>query len=93
MAFTSGFDDNELGNGGPDYGSGCQRRSGWWENTGGSTGGDINTGFKRCYLLIPIPHANGTAYVNESSTVPMDGSAVTIVTTADIEGKWIAWGD
>ena len=67
---------------------------GTFTNTGGSSGGNLNT------LLVVVEgifiQTGGSAVsadqasVNE--TLPYDGSAVTIVTTADADGYWLAWG-
>jgi len=97
MAFTFGWDKNELGNGVPV--SGVYMRSGWFKSAGGSTGGDIETGFKQCYAMILQPHAaavgSDQAVVNEAvSDVSVAGFTgdVTIVTIANQVGKWIAFG-
>jgi len=62
--------------------------------SGGSTGGDINTGLRRCEsILLQYGGAaaiTDAAVVNE--TLPCSGAAVTIVTVADKAGTWIAIG-
>lgn len=90
MAFVSYIDDSALGNTIPE--GGVYVRSGYWTQAGGDTGGDIRTGFKNTYVLIPIPHVTGApCYVNEDRTKVMPGN-VTIVTPAGVNGKWVAWG-
>ena len=74
---------------------GSQRRTyGTYTNAGGTTGGDINTGLHQCTLLILIPGGSSVntnaPVVNE--TLPVAGSAVTIVTDANATGYWEAWG-
>lgn len=67
---------------------------GKYVNTESTTGGNIDTGLKICDRLILQPtgssvDANHPA-VNE--TLPLAGSAITIVTTAGGDGDWIAFG-
>ena len=67
---------------------------GTYTNTAGSTGGNIDTGLPLCDMIILQPNgaavsANANA-VNE--TLPVAGAAVTIVTDADEDGYWIAFG-
>ena len=97
MAFTFGWDDNEMGNGIPL--GGVYMRAGWFKSAAGSVGGDVDTGFKQCYIFIPIPHAAavGTdqAVVNEAvADVAVAGFTgdVSIITIADQVGKWVAYG-
>ena len=61
---------------------------------GGSTGGDINTGLRTCDLIIlqPLGAAVGTNQSVVNETLPVAGSAVTIVTDANQGGYWQAWG-
>lgn len=70
---------------------------GTWANTGGSTGGEVNTGLSTVESMLLTP--KGTAVsasmpvVNE--TLPLAGSAngaMTIVTLANDEGYWLAVG-
>lgn len=67
---------------------------GTFTNDGGSTGGDVNTGLTVCdglYLIKNGDAVDASQYaVNE--TLPVAGSAVTIVTTADVSGYWWAFG-
>lgn len=67
---------------------------GTYTNTGGSTGGDINAGMvtvQSMYLT-----AGGAAVVADAptlnETLPIAGSAVTIIATADTTGFWLAIG-
>ena len=57
-----------------------------------SSGGDIDTGLKLCESihLQPGGGAASTSAVNE--TLPIDGSAVTIVTASNVSGYWFAFG-
>ncbi|RSD36521.1 MAG: hypothetical protein CI952_38 [Methanohalophilus sp.] len=68
---------------------------GTYTNALGDTGGDINTGLGLCEMLILQPtgaSAIATApVVNE--ILPVDGSAVTVVTADDEDGMWIAFGN
>lgn len=96
MAFTFGWDTNELGNGAPI--GGVYMRSGWFKSAGGSVGGDVITGFKQCYIFIPIMHAaavGNAIAVNEAvADVSVAGFTgdVSIVSDADEVGKWLAFG-
>ena len=67
---------------------------GTFASSGGATGGDINTGLTQCDFLIPITGGAAVSAdqcsVNE--TFPVAGNAVTIVTTANVTGHWIAIG-
>lgn len=67
---------------------------GTYASDGGSTGGDINTGLTRCEFIALTPagasvDANAPT-VNE--TLPVAGDAVTVVTTANATGTWMAIG-
>lgn len=67
---------------------------GKYVNTESTTGGNIDTGLRVCERLILQPTGSAgnatTPAVNE--TLPVDGSAVTIVTDAGADGDWIAFG-
>ena len=67
---------------------------GTYTNGSGDTGGDINTGLRSCEFLSLQPggsSAIATApVVNE--TLPVAGSAVTVVTADDEDGNWMAIG-
>ena len=62
--------------------------------SGNETGGDINTGLTVCEFITLTPSGSSVAAdqctVNE--TFPCDGIAVTIVTTAGVDGYWRAEG-
>lgn len=70
---------------------------GTYTNTAGFTGGDIDTGLKSCDHIELQPTGTAvdanTPTVNENLSGPINGAAVTIVTTADADGSWIAFGD
>lgn len=69
---------------------------GTYTNTAGSTGGDIDLTDALSRILYFNLQPTGSAVsisapaVNE--TLPLDGTAVTIVTVADEDGVWEAWG-
>ena len=69
-------------------------RWGTFTNTSGSTGGDITTGLAVIEVIM-LSHS-GTAAVASApaanETFPKVGDGITIVTTADADGLWIAWG-
>lgn len=62
--------------------------------SGGSTGGDIDTGLNVVEMLL-LTHSGASAVASSPSvneTYPAAGSAMTIVTTADSAGYWLAIG-
>lgn len=67
---------------------------GTYTSSGGSTGGDIDTGLTTCEFIDLQSKGSGVAtnapVVNE--TLPVAGSAVTIVTDANEAGYWYAIG-
>lgn len=67
---------------------------GTWTNGGGDTGGNIDTGLRMCHHIQLQPSGSSVIasapVVNE--TLPIAGSAVTIVNTAGEDGFWQAWG-
>jgi len=67
---------------------------GTYTNTAGSTGGDIDTGLTRVLYIEAQP--TGAAAIATSNsfneTFPFDGSSPTLVTIADEDGIWEAWG-
>ena len=67
---------------------------GTYTNGGGDTGGDIDTGLRVCeYIqLQPTGAAVVASAPSVNETLPADGSAITVVNTADEDGNWIAWG-
>jgi len=67
---------------------------GTFTNTAGSTGGNITTGLTKVDS-IKLQHTGAAAIADEPSaneTFPFEGGAVTIVTTADADGIWMATG-
>lgn len=67
---------------------------GTYVSASSTAGGDIDTGLRSCEAIRLIPKAAAVAtnasVVNES--LPVNGSAVTIVTDANQSGYWEAWG-
>lgn len=62
--------------------------------SGGSTGGDLNTGLQQCVAAWFVG-AGAAAIADDSScneTFPCAGNAVTIVTTANATLRWFALG-
>lgn len=67
---------------------------GTYTSADGSTGGDVNTGLKRCEAFF-MQAVGSSAIANApalNETLPVDGSAITIVTAANETGHWIAFG-
>lgn len=68
---------------------------GTYTDSGAGTEDDINTKLHRCEMIILQPYGSAAATdapaVNE--TLPVDGSAVTVITKASQAGIWIAIGD
>ena len=73
---------------------GVRTVSGTYTNTGGSTGGSIATGLTvvTCMFLQPVTTAVVTSFPVPNATFPQNGGAVTIVTTANEVGCWLAKG-
>lgn len=68
---------------------------GTFTNTGGSTGGDISTGLTRVDAIF-LTHTGSSVVASApvvNETLPLRGSAVTIVTVADADGNWMALGE
>jgi hypothetical protein len=67
---------------------------GTWTTTGATTGGDIDTGLRKCVSLMLTHKGSGTeaAQAVVNVTYPVDGAAVTIVCTAQDVGYWLAFG-
>jgi len=87
MAFTSAITDRSvMGNKRVHFGT--------YNSAGGSTGGNINTGLKLCEHLQLQPGGAAAEAVAPvvNETLPVDGSAVTIVSGADDTGYWQATG-
>jgi hypothetical protein len=77
-------------------GGGIKIVSGSYTSAGGSTGGDIATGLKSCkrIFLQPIGAAvvADMPAVNETLNSEIIGGSMTIVTTANETGMWLAIG-
>lgn len=67
---------------------------GTYTNASGDTGGDIDTGLRSCEFILLQPGGSAVIatapVVNE--TLPVAGSAVTVVTADDEDGQWFAVG-
>jgi hypothetical protein len=70
-------------------------RMGTFTQESNTTGGDIKTGLNTVASILVQPKGSAvtanSAVVNE--TLPLAGGDVTIVTDADVDGTWIAYGD
>ncbi|MCW3994918.1 MAG: hypothetical protein NWE98_02060 [Candidatus Bathyarchaeota archaeon] len=68
--------------------------SGTFSNSGGSTGGTIDTGLRVCKRI--FLQYTGAAVVSDApvvnATLPCAGNAVSIVTVANTSGVWEAIG-
>ena len=67
--------------------------SGTFTNTSGGTGGNIYTGLQQVHGVI-LQHNSSAVVADQpvlNETFPMQ-DPVTIVTTADADGYWQAWG-
>ena len=67
---------------------------GTFTNGASDAGGDINTGLRSCEALI-LQHGGNAVVASAPSvneTLPVAGSAVTIVTVAGADGWWTAVG-
>jgi hypothetical protein len=91
MAFTSAITQRDI------WGS-MAVSMGTFASSAGAEGGNIDTGLNRCYGLIVQP--GGAAVTSNASVVNktftangLTGSAITIVTDADVTGNWMAFGD
>lgn len=60
-----------------------------------TTGGDIDTGLHSCETLLLQPNSNvsPTEQCQIDETLPVAGSAVTIVVTTGVDGYFCAAGD
>jgi hypothetical protein len=66
---------------------------GTFTNTGGSSGGDIRTGLHKV-LQLKLQHTGSAVVADDPAvyeTFPVN-DPVTVVTTADADGLWFAWG-
>lgn len=68
---------------------------GTFTNASGDTGGDIDTGLTTCEAI--FLQAGGSSVIATAATVnetlPVAGSAVTIVTDDNEDGTWFAFGN
>jgi len=63
-------------------------------NSASVTGGDINTGLRKCHMIM-LTHGGSAVESNVgvvNETLPCDGSAVTIVVNSSDTGYWLAFG-
>ena len=68
---------------------------GTFTNAGGDTGGDVVTGLHSCEFMA-LQHMKSAVILNApvvNETLPVAGSAVTIVTDDGEDGYWMASGD
>ena len=67
---------------------------GTYTNGSGETGGDIDTGLAVCEALMlqPIGSAVIASAPVVNETLPVAGSAVTVVNTDNEDGNWFAFG-
>jgi hypothetical protein len=67
---------------------------GTYTNGSGDTGGNINTGLSLCEVLILQPTGSSAIATAPSvnETLPIAGSAVTVVTADNEDGIWLAIG-
>ena len=92
MTFTSAITQRDV------WGSMAVSIGTFTNSTGADVGGDVDTGLNRCYGIVLQPGASSVATnaaaVNETFTANgVSGSAISIVTDADADGTWIAFGD
>ena len=73
---------------------GTHRVYGTYANSGGSTGGTINTGLAivNGMSLDPVGTADTLLKVNSLPPLTATDGAVIITTTANLSGIWEAWG-
>ena len=67
---------------------------GTFASDSGSTGGDIATGLRICEQMF-LQHTASAVVADAPSvneTLPVAGSAVTVVSTANADGYWLAFG-
>jgi len=71
--------------------------SGSYASADGSTGGDIKTGLAGCRRIFLQPRSAAVVSdmpaVNETANTNVIGGAMTIVTTANESGDWLAIGE
>ena len=66
---------------------------GTWDTD--TTGGNINTGLRMCEMIFLQTSGNAVSADQSSvnETLPVAGSAITIVCTSGADGYWLAIGD
>jgi len=57
-----------------------------------TTGGDIDTGLGICDMICIQPGGGTTSTSAVNETLPVDGSAITIVVASGVDGYWWAIG-
>jgi len=71
-----------------------KKAHGTFASADGTAGGNINTGLRICESIELTSKGTaittGASVVNE--TLPIAGSAITIVTDANVTGYWVAFG-
>ena len=67
---------------------------GTYTNGAGDSGGDIDTGLAVCQVLTMQPTGDAVIASQNSlnETLPVAGSAITVVNTASEDGNWFAFG-
>ena len=66
---------------------------GTFANAGGSTGGDVCTGLQKVYGILLQHKGSGVVATEPKANYTFPGvDPVTIVTTANTNGWWLAWG-
>ena len=91
MAFTTTINNNGV----PNIVGTKKIVTGTFTNTGGSTGGDIDTGLKLVEFFDAKP-TGASVTANEitlNETFPASTNEITIVTGANVDGVWIAYGE
>ena len=90
MAFASTIDNN-----GVPIAIGTKfMTTGTYSNGSGDTGGNIDTGLKVCEAIFLQPKGAAVVANNPvvNETLPVAGSAITVVTTDNEDGTWMAIG-
>ena len=87
MAFASTItSQNSMGNKRANFGT--------FTNGTSDEGGDIDTGLTICEMIVlqSVDTAVIASATVANETLPVAGTAVTVVCTASEDGNWIAWG-
>jgi hypothetical protein len=92
MAFTYTVDVQSVPHGGA-----FKIATGSYTSAGGSAGGDIKTGLAGCMRIFLQPRSAAVVAdvpgVNETANTMVIGGTMTIVTTANESGDWLALGN